>query len=87
MKEQGREPNHLMLISPERVFYAGLLGRPRERTRGCCHVYVAVNGSSLHLSIDDVQITDELVVTLPNQRHTITRAFHILTEAYPALAN
>lgn len=60
-----------MLISPERVFYAGLLGRPRKRTRGCCHVDVAVNGS-LHLSIDDVQITDELVVTLPNQRHTIT---------------
>lgn len=28
MEDNGRESDHLMLITPERVFYAGLLGRP-----------------------------------------------------------
>ena len=32
MEDKGRESDHLMLITPERVFYAGLLGRPRKRT-------------------------------------------------------
>ena len=31
MDDKGRESGHLMLITPERVFYAGLLGRPRQR--------------------------------------------------------
>lgn len=70
MEDPGRESDHLMLITPERVFYAGLLGRPRKRTPGCCHVYVAVKGN-LHLTIDDVHATGELLVTLPNQRHSI----------------
>ncbi|MDE2378801.1 AraC family transcriptional regulator [Bradyrhizobium sp.] len=70
MDDLGRESDHLMLITPERVFYAGFLGRPRQRTSGSCHVYVAVKGS-LHLTDDDGQISDELIVTLPNQRHTI----------------
>jgi hypothetical protein len=34
MDEIGRKSGHLMLITPERVFYAGLLGRPRERCSG-----------------------------------------------------
>ena len=42
MEDKGRESDHLMLITPERVFYAGLLGRPRKRTPGSSHVYVAV---------------------------------------------
>ena len=70
MEDPGRESDHLMLITPERVFYAGLLGRPRKRTPGCCHVYVAVKGS-LHLTIDDALAAGELFVTLPNQRHSI----------------
>ncbi|MET4215370.1 AraC-like DNA-binding protein [Bradyrhizobium sp. LB7.2] len=70
MEDNGRESDHLMLITPERVFYAGLLGRPRKRTPGCCHVYVAVKGS-LHLTLDEVLATGELFVTLPNQRHSI----------------
>src|SRR5215475_9193451 len=70
MEDKGRESDHLMLITPERVFYAGLLGRPRERSPGSCHVYVALKGS-LHLTIGGVSISDDLVVTLPNQRHTI----------------
>lgn len=70
MEDKGREPDHLMLITPERVFYAGLLGRPRQRCSGSCHVYVAVRGG-LSLTTDDGQASGELLVTLPNQRHTI----------------
>ena len=33
-----------MLISPERVFYAGLLGRPRQRTSGGYNIYAAMRG-------------------------------------------
>ena len=44
MDDKGRESGHLMLITPERVFYAGLLGRPRERCPGAFHVYVALEG-------------------------------------------
>ncbi len=44
MKGERRQSGHLMLISPQRVFYAGLLGRPRGRTSGGFHVYCAVEG-------------------------------------------
>ena len=33
-----------MLITPERVFYAGLLGRPRERCSGAFNIYVSIEG-------------------------------------------
>jgi len=39
------DTGHLMLISPERVFYAGLLGRPRRRSSGGFGIYVAMQGS------------------------------------------
>ena len=54
MEDLGRESDHLMLITPERVFYAGLLGRPRKRTPGCCHVYVAVKGKPMRLLVQAV---------------------------------
>ena len=34
MDHTGHKSGHLMLITPERVFYAGLLGRPRQRCSG-----------------------------------------------------
>jgi AraC-like DNA-binding protein len=40
-----RESGRLMLISPERVFYAGLLGRPRQRSSGGFNIYAAMRGS------------------------------------------
>ena len=40
-----RESGRLMLISPERVFYAGLLGRPRKRSSGGFNIYAAMQGS------------------------------------------
>jgi AraC-like DNA-binding protein len=71
MDDKGRESGHLMLITPERVFYAGLLGRPRERCPGAFHVYVAIEGG-LRLTVGDGrQSCGELVVVPPNVRHTI----------------
>jgi AraC-like DNA-binding protein len=40
-----------MLISPQRVFYAGLLGRPRRRTIGGFAIYTALQGE-LRLMVD-----------------------------------
>jgi AraC-like DNA-binding protein len=75
MDDKGRESGHLMLITPERVFYAGLLGRPRERCPGAFHVYVAIR-QGLHLSSGAAtQAVGELVVTMPNQRHNITSEY------------
>ncbi|MFL6837863.1 MAG: helix-turn-helix domain-containing protein [Bradyrhizobium sp.] len=75
MGDEGRESGHLMLITPERVFYAGLLGRPRERCPGAFHVYVAIKGG-LHLATGDGrQAHGELAVTAPNLRHTITSEY------------
>ena len=71
MDDKGRESGHLMLITPERVFYAGLLGRPRERCPGAFHVYVAIKGDLRLTTADGREIVGELVVTAPNLRHTI----------------
>ena len=66
------ESGHLMLITPERVFYAGLLGRPRRRCSGAFHVYVALEGG-LVLSPDGARETQgELAVVPPYQQHTIS---------------
>src|SRR5215472_5426249 len=71
MDDRARNSSHLMLITPERVFYAGLLGRPRERCPGAFHVYVAIRGG-LSLSTADGEASHgELAVTMPNLRHTI----------------
>jgi AraC-like DNA-binding protein len=66
-----RQSGHLMLITPERVFYAGLLGRPRQRCSGAFHVYVAIEGD-LQLSVEGARDSfGELAVVAPNVRHTI----------------
>src|ERR1700751_4255270 len=62
---------HLMLITPERVFYAGLLGRPRERCPGAFHVYVAKRGGLWLSTADGREAHGELVAVAPNVRHTI----------------
>src|SRR5882672_11752699 len=67
----GHRSGHLMLILPERVFYAGLLGRPRERCPGAFHVYVALKGG-LRLSMaGGAETYGELVAVAPHVRHTI----------------
>jgi AraC-like DNA-binding protein len=72
MDDQAREVGHLMLITPERVFYAGLLGRPRQRCSGALYVYVAIKGGLQLATSDGRESRGDLVVTLPNMRHTIT---------------
>jgi AraC-like DNA-binding protein len=66
------ESGHLMLITPERVFYAGLLGRPRRRCSGAFHVYVAIEGG-LRLAADGRNESyGELAVVPPYLEHTIS---------------
>ena len=71
MDDKANASGHLMLITPERVFYAGLLGRPRERCPGAFHVYVALRGSLWLTTADGREVRGELVATAPNLRHTI----------------
>jgi AraC-like DNA-binding protein len=71
MDDKSRQSGHLMLITPERVFYAGLLGRPRQRCSGAFHVYVAIKGG-LRLAVEGaLEGYSELAVVPPNLRHTI----------------
>src|SRR5215467_6862976 len=69
--ERGRESAHLMLITPERVFYAGLLGRPRRRCSGAFHVYVAIRGGLRLAPEGERESYGELVVAPPYLAHTI----------------
>jgi AraC-like DNA-binding protein len=65
-----RESGRLMLISPERVFYAGLLGRPRRRTSGAYNIYIAMHG---HIGITDGKSakSGELVAVPPYVSHSV----------------
>jgi len=67
----SRLSGHLMLILPERVFYAGLLGRPRERRPGAFHIYVALKGGLWLSTADGRETYGELVAVAANVRHTI----------------
>ena len=71
MDAKGHVSGHLMLIAPERVFYAGLLGRPRERCPGAFQVYVALEGGLWLTTADGRESYGELAATPPNVRHTI----------------
>jgi AraC-like DNA-binding protein len=71
MDATRRDSGHLMLITPERVFYAGLLGRPRQRCSGAFHVYVALAGSLRLLPEGGEERRGELLVVPPNRQHTI----------------
>jgi AraC-like DNA-binding protein len=71
MDDKGRKSGHLMLITPERVFYAGLLGRPRARCSGAFNVYVAIEGGLWLTTADGRETYGELAAVLPNVRHTI----------------
>jgi hypothetical protein len=71
MDEKGRKSGHSMLITPERVFYAGLLGRPRRRCSGDFHVYVAIRGGLKLEAEGEAESYGELAVAPANQRHTI----------------
>src|ERR1700749_5207544 len=69
--ERGQKSGHLMLITPERVFYAGLLGRPRQRCSGAFHIYVAIEGG-LSLTSANRESQGELLAVSPDIPHTIS---------------
>ena len=71
-QESAQQSGHLMLITPERVFYAGLLGRPRERCPGAFNIYVAIEGSLWLSAAGGRESHEELLVVSPNVRHTIS---------------
>ncbi|MDI1262816.1 MAG: AraC family transcriptional regulator [bacterium] len=71
MDDCGRKSGHLMLITPERVFYAGLLGRPRARCSGAFNIYVSIEGRLWLTTADGLQSHGDIVSVLPNVRHTI----------------
>ncbi len=50
MEGTGRCSERFMLVGPERVFYAGLLGRPRRRTLGSFVLFASMEGR-LKLSV------------------------------------
>ncbi|WP_407178049.1 helix-turn-helix domain-containing protein [Bradyrhizobium sp. STM 3562] len=72
MDEKGHASGHLMLITPERVFYAGLLGRPRARCSGAFHVYVAIEGGLRLSTAEGREAHGELLAVMPNVRHTVS---------------
>jgi AraC-like DNA-binding protein len=64
-----RESGRLMLISPERVFYAGLLGRPHKRSSGGFNIYAAMRG---HLAITGTcEATGEVALVRPYCPHSV----------------
>jgi len=75
LNEIGRKSGHLMLITPERVFYAGLLGRPRERCSGAFNIYVAIEAGLSLTTSDGRKCHAEMVAVLPNVRHTIASEY------------
>jgi AraC-like DNA-binding protein len=65
-----RDSGRLMLISPERVFYAGLLGRPRRRTSGGYNIYVAMR-QSLKITQGLSEVVAEIALVRPYVPHSV----------------
>jgi len=72
MDQGSRESGHLMLITPERVFYVGLLGRPRARCSGAIHVYVAIKGGLRLSAAGGCEVYGELLTVPSNVGHTVS---------------
>jgi len=68
--DDRRESGRLMLISPERVFYAGLLGRPRKRTGGGLNIYAAMQGS-LRITEGKSEVVGDVAVVPPYVTHSV----------------
>jgi AraC-like DNA-binding protein len=69
-----RDSGRLMLISPERVFYAGLLGRPRRRLSGGFNFYASLQGS-LTIIEGGSERSGEVAVLPPYTTHSIASEF------------
>ena len=64
MDDIGQKSGHLMLITPERVFYAGLLGRPRQRCSGAFNIYASIEGGLWLTTADGRESYGEMVAVL-----------------------
>ena len=64
--------NRLMWITPDRVFYLGLLGAPSVRTMGTYTVYVAVTGTLRVRLGDGPWQTTEMAVVPPYEPHQVS---------------
>jgi AraC-like DNA-binding protein len=72
MKAERQRRNRFMLLGPDRVFYAGLLGKPQARVSGALTIYTAIEGS-LTISIDGgPSRTTEIAVAPPFTAHSMT---------------
>jgi AraC-like DNA-binding protein len=69
-----RDSGRLMLISPQRVFYAGLLGRPRQRISGGFNFYASLQGS-LTIVQAGSERSSAFAVLPPYAAHTIASDF------------
>ncbi|WP_439572001.1 helix-turn-helix domain-containing protein [Phreatobacter sp.] len=70
---EGTRPcaERFMLVGPERVFYAGLLGRPRKRTLGSFILFCSMEGR-LELSVTgEPAVTLEAAVLPAYREHSI----------------
>jgi AraC-like DNA-binding protein len=65
-----RGSGRLMLISPERVFYAGLLGRPRQRSSGGYNIYAAMCGQ-LKITDGKSEVVGEVGIVPPYGSHSV----------------
>ena len=61
----------LMVITSERVFYAGLLGRPRNRLSTGFHIYVSLEGGLSLTTASGRQDDADLVFARPNETHSL----------------
>jgi len=65
------ETGHVMFLSPERVFYAGLLGRPRNRSTGSLLIYVGLGGRLMLTCGGRTQADLAIALIPPFVEHTI----------------
>jgi AraC-like DNA-binding protein len=76
-----RHSDRLMWITPDRVFYVGLLGVPSIRTMGSVIAYVAVEGC-VHISIDggEWQVSEMAVVPpyIPHRIRSEARKINVI---------
>jgi AraC-like DNA-binding protein len=75
MKIERQARDRFMLVGPERVFYAGLLGKPQQRLSGALTIYTAVEGK-FDISIEgEPSRNTEIAVVPPFTPHSMTSEF------------
>src|SRR3954453_5882362 len=65
-----RQYGRLMLINPERVFYAGLLCKPRKRSSGGYNIYIAMDGR-LTVTETRSESVGEVAMVAPYTPHSV----------------